>query len=239
MASKKRKQSYETPIEEELETTTNQYEFTQASKTTKPLPDGYVCKACGSTGHAIYNCPKKVSKKAKVHKNLGESKEELDSLNQTIETQQSHSLTVYITGLPFDTTQQSLKKLLQPESPNENIDTESSKCRVAFIKLHTFEDNPAKCRGAAIVTLRDSSSLSLALSLNGKNCGAKVLKVELMKQNNGRRKKTSQLESVKRCYRCGEKHDPNTCTNARICYRCRSTDHLSRDCPLRKRIDEA
>ena len=37
--------------------------------------------------------------------------------------------------------------------------------------------------------------------------------------------------TVKKCYRCGEDHEPKTCTNLRVCYRCRGTDHLSVDCP--------
>ena len=39
-----------------------------------------------------------------------------------------------------------------------------------------------------------------------------------------------------RCYRCGMKHDVNQCTNKRICYRCKSTEHLSSQCPLKKKI---
>lgn len=38
-----------------------------------------------------------------------------------------------------------------------------------------------------------------------------------------------------RCYRCGMQHDVNQCTNKRICYRCKSTEHLSSQCPLKKK----
>lgn len=42
-------------------------------------------------------------------------------------------------------------------------------------------------------------------------------------------------EKVKHCYRCGQLHDAAMCTNPRICYRCRGTDHLSSQCPHKKK----
>lgn len=49
------------------------------------------------------------------------------------------------------------------------------------------------------------------------------------------KKKISSSTSSSRCYRCGMQHDVNQCTNKRICYRCKSTEHLSNQCPMKKK----
>ena len=41
-------------------------------------------------------------------------------------------------------------------------------------------------------------------------------------------------DDIKRCYRCGGKHEPKDCTNDRRCYRCGGTDHISTECHLKK-----
>jgi hypothetical protein len=206
---------------------------TMKSQAEKPLPPGYVCNACGSTEHAIYNCPNKVSNKAKKAKgNRDEAAAQSSSLHSN--NKQKGGAMIYdnhkviMTGLPFDTTVESLSEFLTKASLQHYR-----------VKLMKFEDS-AKCKGVAFVTFRDVDDATKSLELTGTEMGAKLLKVEKIVIQNNNGKKMSQKGggdkggASKRCYRCGEAHDPSTCRNPRICYRCKSTEHVSKDCPMKK-----
>jgi len=224
-------------------------------KRSKSLPEGYICKACGSSEHSIHDCSNKItSKKQKVSNNNNNEvassltsehiKEEITqtkkSSSSVAPTESSHiekysSKKAYVSGLPFHITKLKLKEIL-----------ENASCDVAHITLSCFTDNPSKCKGVAFVTFRDEESVQKAIELTGTEMEGKVLKVEAFKSDLSTTSisKTSdkpqgtsnKLADNKRCYRCGGKHDAKTCTNARICYRCKSADHLSFDCPQKKPV---
>ena len=128
------------------------------------------------------------------------------------------------------------------------------------VKLVLFDDNPMKCRGLAYVTYKSPDAMQKAINtLHGKVMGK--LSLSVVKANptstnhnkkptpagNGpdkKRKKFASLDADSdaavaakqrkpRCYRCGGSHDPTECNNPRVCYRCRSTEHLSSDCPFK------
>ena len=187
----------------------------------KPLPQGYICKACGSDSHSIHDCPRKISK--------SNPKASASTTTPSSSSKQSKSekiKKIYISGLPYDTTKASIKELLESD--------ESNPCFISYVNLVCFEDNASKCNGQAFVTLKDQSSVDNALLLNGKNMGKTVLKVQKVRiDNTSSAENTSSLKK-KRCYRCGADHDPSTCNNPRICYRCKSTDHISTMCPQKK-----
>lgn len=209
----------------------------------KPLPPGYVCNVCGSVEHAIYNCPNKIPKKVRetgTSEQKVEAKDKSVSSNKKTKFEDSSETTsklkksaeekarrrVYMSGLPFDTDIPKLTEYLEKEG-----------CEVDYVKLVTFEDNPTKCKGVAFVTFKSEEFVSVALQLDGRSYGNKTLHVEIVKD-----KKTSSSTDTKtknagakRCYRCGAAHDPATCKNQRICYRCKSFDHLSSQCPLKKK----
>lgn len=198
--------------------------------TNKTLPEGYVCKACGSSEHSIHDCTKKIKKSKKEIEPLsssGSKSGEADKPARSIRKEVCN-LKIYISGLPFDTNKISLKSLLEAEG-----------CQVRFIQLVMFDDNPNKCRGIAFVTLKDLDSVSKALQLSERQLGTKLLKVQTVKvEKNDYVKPMSNRTQTPRCYRCGENHDASTCSNPRICYRCKSKDHISSNCPLKiQKID--
>lgn len=210
-------------------------------KRNKPLPEGYVCKACGSSEHSIHDCPNKIPKKQKTNVDLISSssssqkspgpKKDYQKAVPSEEKDKDKSKKVYISGLPFHITKPKLKEILEEKD-----------CDVAFIQLVCFPDNPSKCKGVAFVTFRDESSAQKAIELTGTEMEGKTLKVEPYRSDTGTTSSASQSQQVtgdnkgdnKRCYRCGGKHEAKTCTNPRICYRCKSADHLSFACPLKK-----
>lgn len=217
------------------------------NKRSKPLPAGYICKACGGSDHSIHDCPNKVAKKQKNqsnsellsnNQNTEHKKESIQiskpSLVEEVESSSHHekdnSRKAYISGLPFHITKVKLKEILEKVS-----------CDIAFITLVCFPDNPSKCKGVAFVTFKDELSVQKAMELNGTEMEGKVLKVEAYRsESTSMTKSSASLEPPtlradnKRCYRCGGKHDAKACTNSRICYRCKSADHLSFDCPQKK-----
>lgn len=209
-------------------------------KRSKPLPEGYICKACGSDSHSIHDCPSKIPKKQKIHvenssassnqKNVGKEEKPSKPSEKVVDSSEdkNNSRKVYVSGLPFHITKPKLKEILEEAS-----------CDVAFIQLVCFPDNPSKCKGVAFVTFRDEESAPKAIALTGTEMDGKVLKIEAFhKSETSETSAQGDTQSVKasnkRCYRCGGKHEAKTCTNARICYRCKSEDHLSFDCPQKK-----
>jgi len=204
--------------------TSSTAELINSSKKFKPLPSGYVCKICGMEDHhAVYACPHKIKK----YSNQEKSSTEL-CISETSKSVQ----TVFISGLPYDLNREALIKYLSDEGCMLNLTKKD-------IKLVMFEDNPKKCKGLAFIKLHDDE-VTKALALNGKKFGVLNLSVELVDGNRPKSTKkshknvTNNEKNVKRCYRCGMLHDPSICSNPRICYRCKSTEHLSSVCPLKK-----
>ena len=228
-------------------------------KKKKALPSGYVCKACGMVDdHAIYNCTlaikktkeeKKKNSEKQVEAQLAEpetavteSKAELETANSTVTTT-SNPNTVFITGLPFKITRNKVIDIFQKEGFASDIGGKD-------VKLVMFEDKPDKCRGLAYVTFRTEEDYNKGLALSGIEMEGRTLQIipcapfvvkggDAGKSNvkgafKGRGKLPEGVVKIPRCYRCGALHDPNTCSNPRICYRCKGTDHLSSQCPHKK-----
>lgn len=182
-------------------------------KSKKPLPPGYACNCCGAVElHAVYDCPDRVAQPKEDRKIPEQSK--------------LTKFKVHISGLPFSTTVKSLMNFL-----NEGCTSVDLQVGEKDIKLVSFTDNPKKCKGLAFVSAATERLYNRLLSINGRLYDDLIIKVEKISTTNLRKPEKDRLE--KRCYRCGEYHDPQTCSNERICYRCRQTGHLSKFCPLK------
>ena len=197
-------------------------------KSTKPLPPGYVCNACGmKDDHAIYNCPSKVSKK---EKSGGEGQPAAKKAKTESSANNKPNLTVFLSGLPFDMTKPKLLDLIV------DLDDKGTAIQQKDLFIVHFEDNPNRCRGLAYVNCPTKEEFERTLKLNGQKVGRmNITAVESSPEQNKKREGAGKKEKGEsRCYRCGGTHDPKTCTNPRICYRCKGTDHLSKDCPKKK-----
>lgn len=196
------------------------------SEIKKELPSGYICKACGSSEHAIYECPNKISKKKESKTNNDTIiKSERSNKLKSPSTIQKEDRKLIITGLPFDTNKQKLQSILS-----------EYECETTFIHLVTFSDSH-KCKGIAFVTMKTNECVNKALNnINGIELGTKIIKVERIKtdtKDTTNTTNTTRKKKDKRCYRCGGDHEPNTCKNPRVCYKCRSTEHLSKFCTVK------
>lgn len=216
-------------------------------KAPKPLPPGYVCKACGlKDDHAIYNCPNKISKKEvdKKKSSVVSSDVVLDAATAAVPESSSGSFTkyVFVSGLPFEMTKGKLLELIDEDDPENPVDLE-----IRDIFIVTFKDNPSKCRGLAYITCHSQIQYNKCMTLNGKKLGRlNISAIESATSDGSKRKPMGNVELISggykklkkeqgpRCYRCGGAHDPKTCENPRVCYKCRGTDHLSKDCPKKK-----
>ncbi|RYH14108.1 hypothetical protein EON65_34140 [archaeon] len=221
----------------------------------KALPPGYRCNACGAVDdHAIYNCPNKIAKNEKPKENP----EKKTSSSSTIPSDPStpntsvadkkkekkerkkdkskyekrvYKRSVFVSGLPFTSTKDSILKLL-----NDNMEGEFS-LKPRDVVLLTFPDNPQRCKGLAYVNFADEDEFSRALAVDGIKVENKTLNVVeskiATKSSTGEKKK---YNKVKRCFRCGKTgHEPKECTNPRVCYKCLATDHISKDCPKKQK----
>jgi hypothetical protein len=153
------------------------------------------------------------------------------------------SLTAFITGLPFKTSRSKVIDIFQSEGFAKDVTGKE-------VKLVMFEDRPEKCRGLAYVTFKSKEDYDQALALSGKEYEGRTLqivpcapqgksgetnrKAHNPRADQGRGKLPEGVVKINRCYRCGAMHDPSTCTNQRICYKCKSTEHLSSQCPMKK-----
>lgn len=203
-----------------------------------PLPPGYKCNACGAIGeHAIYDCTSFVSKKGKKQKTAPSS-----SSKTAASEEAAFPTSVYITGLPFDFDIPKLKEYLQTHQAHAGI-------KAHGIRLVPMEDNPKKTRGVAFVTYESADQARLCITaIHGQTLNKKLISAEPSRpkptvspgKGAGSFKKRKGAEGGdKRCYRCGGKHEAATCTAERICYRCKSTEHLSSACPLKKNASPA
>jgi hypothetical protein len=239
----------------------------KASK--KPLPPGYVCKACGmKDDHAIYNCTLAIKKpkaekvadktvdepEAKVEKAVEKavekpkftassaaSKTDGATATETAATNEDMPLTVFISGLPFKINRTKVIDIFQKEGFASDITGKE-------VKLVMFEDKPEKCRGLAYVTFKSEEDYKKGLALNGQQMDGRTLqivpcapfskndggKANVKGAFKGRAKLPEGVVKIPRCYRCGQLHEAAQCNNPRICYKCKSTEHLSSQCPMKK-----
>jgi len=119
------------------------------------------------------------------------------------------------------------KPVVEEEDDGSFICHCTEKLTTKRIKLVMFDDNTKKCKGIGFVRLSSEGDMEKCLEANGVVFHDRIIKITrvLPSDNDGKRKA---------CYRCGKMHDPLTCSNPRICYRCKSTSHISSDCPLKK-----
>ena len=127
----------------------------------------------------------------------------------------------FVSNIPHTTSAEELESFIRENGIKNDI-----KIRLAM-RVKSNEN-----KGFGIITI-DASFTNEMLALNNATVGHREINVklddpEVKKTKN--REDWSGAQPTKRCFRCGECHDPKKCTNARICYRCKSTDHLSSEC---------
>lgn len=182
----------------------------------RPLPEGYICKACGKGGHSLYDCDIYINKKKK----------------QKTEKAGPPRQKFFVSGLPHSHTVVEFESYLK----ENGIKSDSIKIQLAM------RSNGTESKGYGVVTI-DASSTAAMLELNESTVGHRQINVKLDDPTAKKSKKLS-LQSAgsaegsattTRCFRCGEHHNSKDCTNPRICYRCKSTEHLSNECPTKTR----
>ena len=167
------------------------------SRLERPLPPGYICRACNQSGHAIYDCPIKVSK-----------------------IRSDPKKTVFVSHLPRSWKRENILSFLNGR--------EIAPDAISNIKMVTSEtDGVTEFKGIALVTVIGLEALSKILQLNGEKVADRDIVVKI--------NEPKKREPVKHCFRCGGIHDPTTCNNPRICDKCRTSGHLSSECPKRSR----
>ena len=187
--------SSEEEEESQQQTKKAKKEDARATRDAKPLPEGYICNACKQPGHAIYDCPLKVSKKA-------EKKEKKETL--------------FLSRLPKKWDEDAFLGFLR--------DAEVDMDTVSKTKLVT--NTEGSFSGVILLTVTGNETLSKVLQLNGETLAGRDI---IVKIDEPQKKKKQQMQ--KHCARCGGLHDITACTNSRICYKCKGTDHISTDCP--------
>lgn len=209
-------------------------------KPVKPLPPGYTCNACGmKDDHAIYNCPSKLSKKV-LDKTGGDvaaaqpTAKKAKTEDQPQEEKKKKVFSVFLSGLPFDMNKEKLLDLIT------DLDDHGTTLTQRNVFIVHFDDNENRCRGLAYVNCPTKEEFDRTLKLNGIKVGRmNITAVESSSKQQDHAamggKKKGKTAGETRCYRCGGTHDPKTCTNLRICYKCKGTDHLSKDCPKKKK----
>jgi len=125
-----------------------------SAKSSKPVPDDYVCQACGNAlvpylgPHMIYDCPMKQTKRG-----CNQIAKRLRGLNAPSDHK------VFVSGLPFDCTESKVKLYFE----------ESAKAlQVVHVKLLKFDDSK-RCKGQAFVTLDSSDGARAAMGLSGQS----------------------------------------------------------------------
>lgn len=216
--------------DEDVKELDNDDESDEESETKEPAVDdkyylkpGYKCNACGElNAHVIFNCPLRIKKRKTVN--------EMDSSGAAI------NYTAYISGIPFNMTKEKLLKYVK----DNGCDFDSLKPK--DVKFLTDVDDPKKSRGVAFIKFQSNEQIEACLLLHGTsldNSLGNTLKLAVTrarpesKQKGKESDESSKKQKKERCYRCGEQHKPSECTNERICYRCKSTEHLSTACPFR------
>ena len=182
------------PIPESADNATN-----DQNKTIKPLPPGYICKACGmKDDHAIYNCSLYKPKKRQIPKSK-----------------------FFMWKLSHGITSTRIKDWLSENGIE------------GFMEVTLVMDKiKDECKGVGIVTVETSQSDAI-LALNGSTLDGRVFNIKV--DDKPQREEATKSKKLKRCYRCGGDHEPSACTNDRICYKCKSSDHISSECPIKRR----
>ena len=236
------------------------------TKSIKPLPPNYVCKACGAVNeHAIYDCSLKKSKALEERAAKSAAHVAPSSISSSSSSSSSSKTVVMLSGLSFDTTIGKLITFLEEKSCDLNLVPQKQK----GVNMLKFEDTQ-RSKGVAFIRYLDAASAQQCIdTLDGtkfaETSSALVLKAVLANsahapppssslsssssshhphQNSSSSSSSSSSSRKKlpngggsgRCFRCGGAHDAQTCTAARICYRCKSDQHLSSNCPLKKTI---
>ena len=225
-------------------------------KEKKELPPGYVCAACGAVDlHAIYDCTIKVSKKQlqAVSQTVWIEGLPLGSTLQRIKdilAEHKCSAAIRHKGINLICFSDS-HKCKGMASVTFETKEGAQEC---ITKLHGAKILRDATAGAAEgegegegeeeggasteKKSRSKGKSSLVLKVTSFNPGEKAASAASASQRvngNGQRGAGAvKHEKVKRCFRCGGVHDSATCTEARVCYRCKSTEHLSSACPLKK-----
>ena len=171
---------------------------------------------------------------------------------------------VFITGLPFSCKHAEVIAVFQSEGIGSDLsrkdvrlvmfDDSPQRCKgLAYVTFHSEDDY----RMALALTNRTMAGRTLSIevckpnkptAIAGGNShshgdsgrGSRKYDNPLSSSSSssssfGKKKSNSSSSSSRRCYRCGMLHDVNQCTNKRICYRCKSTEHLSSQCPMKKK----
>lgn len=210
-------------------------------KEKKPLPPGYVCKACGAADeHAIYDCP--LHKKQKQKKKKGpEADDSKEDEGDEEEKGKKETLVCYIDGLKFNT---DVARMLMILAEKECVGVAPK-----GVTIVPFPDNKEKCKFVLVAFASLDDSRRCVEQLHGQRIDDRLVRAYFYSpkvqqkdgggdkakyKSKGKFKSGADKMAAKRCYRCGGEHDPATCNEARVCYRCRSTEHLSSACPLRK-----
>ena len=224
--------------------TANNEVASSSSKKSKPLPPNYVCKICGAKDeHAVYECPNKIKNFGKSKASSENSTFEIVKSSEPVEkhasddtAEHSSNMSVYVSGLPYDIKRESLVAFFVEHGCSATgLDAKRD------VKLVMFDDNANKCKGIAFVKFHDEEQLQTCLEINGTKFGKKSVTIERVvsrpkptKVDNARHIEREKKSGPKGCFRCGMLHDPLTCSNPRICYRCKSTEHISSQCPFKK-----
>mmetsp|Transcript_22759 Transcript_22759/g.29041 ORF Transcript_22759/g.29041 Transcript_22759/m.29041 type:complete len:222 (+) Transcript_22759:114-779(+) len=205
-------------------------------KKRKPPPEFYTCKACGVGKHWIFECDiykkKKMEEKQKKESvdtsNKGEKSKKRQRENSSSKEEQPKissvqaERSVFISGLPFDMSNQKIRSLFEPCGT------------IVSLTVPRFKDSK-RSKGIAFVTFTEKSMASKCLGMDGTTLdeSKRYLNVTLQKETD--KGKQDFVKPLNPCYRCGsKKHFPSQCKNKQICYRCRSTEHLSFACPQKK-----
>lgn len=167
---------------------------------------------------------------------------------------------VFITGLPFSCKHAEVISVFQSEGIGNDLsrkdvrlvmfDDSPQRCKgLAYVTFHSEDDY----RMALALTNRTMAGRTLSIEVCKPNKPTAIATgnshshgdsgrgsrkqddPSLSSSSSFGKKKSSGSSSSRRCYRCGMLHDVNQCTNKRICYRCKSTEHLSSQCPMKKK----
>lgn len=218
-----------------------------------------------ATGSRDDDSVRPVQKSIRSNKDTQQLEATDDSGPSQPRTTNSTKHVVFISGLPFSCKSAEVIAVFQSEGIGSDLSRKDvrlvmfedspQRCKgLAYVTFHSEDDY----RMALALTNRSMAGRTLSIEVckpnkptitaSGNSHGDRsggVKQLEDRLKGSGRKQDdhpaSSSSSSVgkkkinSRCYRCGMQHDVNQCTNKRICYRCKSTEHLSSQCPLKKK----
>ena len=209
----------------------------------KPLPQGYVCKLCGGTDHAVYDCSlKKKRKELEGQSNppsssssssaiggekMKSSKIKFDSSSDggeksSADAAASTNTTVHLSGLPFDMTKQSLEDYLRKEDCDEGL------LPLSHHSLKYFEDSQ-RCKGVAyLIYSCKGFALGAIEKLSGRAMGTKELRAAILVEKSKESSRVAGRSSDNN--RGGGGGEGEKREKEKRCYRCGSTGHGPKEC---------